>query len=60
MRLGQDDRFEAMDRGALHTTLLALRTCPTCRLDLSAVANCRDVWACVNCKETWHLSQEEA
>ena len=48
-------RFEDMDRAALHNALLALHTCPKCRLDLLPVANSADVWGCKDCRETWHV-----
>ena len=55
MKLGADDRFEAMDKAALHNALLNLRTCPHCRNDLQPVALFEDVWGCRACDETWHL-----
>lgn len=50
-----DNRWEAMDKAALNSALLALHTCPNCRGDLRPVALCDDVWGCTACKETWHL-----
>ena len=51
----QDNRFEEIDRAALHNALLALRWCPHCRTDLRPVAFCEDVWVCELCAETWYL-----
>lgn len=55
-----DNRFEDMDRAALHDALLALRTCPRCRGDLQPVALCEDVWGCRPCHETWYLPAQAA
>ena len=51
----QDNRWEAIDKAALHNALLALHTCPRCRADLQPVAFCGDVWGCRDCRETWYV-----
>ena len=54
-----DNRFEDIDKAALHNALLNLHTCPNCRRNLQPVALFEDVWGCASCKETWHLPKEE-
>jgi len=51
----QNNRFEQIDKAALHNALLDLHTCPRCRDDLKPVALCEDVFGCQRCKETWHI-----
>ena len=61
MKLGADDRFEAIDKAALHNALLALKQCPHCRRNLQPVALFEDVYGCDGKQwphhdfETWHL-----
>ena len=57
----QDNRFEALDKAALHNALLALKTCPRCRADLRPVALFEDVWGCKegHTLETWYLPKED-
>lgn len=56
-----DSRFEAIDKAALHSALLNLKTCPNCRRDLMPVGPMLDeVWGCHHCRETWHLPKEGA
>ena len=50
-----DNRFEAIDRAALHNALLELHTCPRCRADLLPIAGCAHVYGCPDCRETWHI-----
>jgi hypothetical protein len=57
-----DNRWEEMDKDALHTALLALHTCPHCRSDLRPVALFEDVWGCADPShsfETWHIPKTE-
>lgn len=53
-----DNRFEALDKAALHNALLALHTCPHCRNDLLPVALVDHVFGCEQCRETWHIPEE--
>jgi hypothetical protein len=50
-----DNRFEDIDKAALHNALLALHTCPHCRDDLQPVNFLFDVYGCAKCKETWYI-----
>jgi uncharacterized protein YbaR (Trm112 family) len=50
-----DNRFEQIDKAALHNALLELRTCPHCRSDLQPVALLENVYGCPKCRETWHI-----
>ena len=50
-----DNRFEELDKAALHNALLALKTCPNCRGDLLPIAFCAEVYGCRPCHETWHI-----
>jgi ribosomal protein L37AE/L43A len=52
------DRFESIDRAALHNALLAMKTCPHCRADLLVYPLADNVWGCQACKETWYLPKE--
>lgn len=54
-----DNKWEALDKAALVQALLALRTCPRCRVDLQPVALTEDVYGCPRCGETWHLVLRE-
>lgn len=61
--MGRVSEYEAMDKAALDTALLALRTCPRCRADLRPVALFEDVWGCrgtgypSHMAETWYLPE---
>ena len=55
--------YEAVDKAALHSALLALHVCPNrrCgRTDLQPVAFSEDTWGCESCKETWYLPESES
>ena len=52
--------YRDVDKAALETALLALKTCPRCRSDLLPVALFADVWGCNSCRETWHLPKGDA
>lgn len=59
----QDNRFEAIDKAALHNALLDLKTCPRCYADLRPVAFFKDVWGCdskLHSFETWHIQKKGA
>ena len=54
----QDNRFEGLDKAALHSALLALKTCPRCRGKLGQVgtsAKAYELWACDECGTTWQV-----
>jgi ribosomal protein L37AE/L43A len=54
-----ENRFEDIDRAALHNALLKLHVCVHCRRDLQPVALLADVWGCAHCRETWHIPEED-
>lgn len=41
-------------------TAIGLHVCPNCCYVLFPVALLEDAWGCRNCKETWHLPEEES
>jgi len=54
----EDNRWEEIDKAALHNALLEMKKCPRCQQDLQPVVFFEDVWGCSDCKETWHLSNK--
>ena len=53
------ERFEADDKRTLERVMLAMYVCPKCRKDLRPVALYEDVWMCHECKESWHLPEDQ-
>jgi transposase-like protein len=52
----RDDRFDLIDKAALHWALLAERVCPRCRSQLGEVGTTSKrftLWACDECGTTW-------
>ena len=59
-----DNRFESIDRAALHDALLAMGRCPHCRTVLRPVAFFDHVYGCAGVAtivqhdpETWYLPE---
>jgi len=61
MRGLDNSRFEQMDKAALFNALLALKTCPKCRIDLEGVGTSSKrftLWFCPDCETTWRRDNE--